>query len=245
MASNGLSGRHVLIAGGGSGMGLALARQCLAAGARVLIVGRSRSRLDCARNQLGNQAALSTRETDITDERAVSALFDGVGPLDHIVSTAANMEGAYGALGDLEEAALHRAFASKVYGPWLLAKHGCPVLSPAGSITIVSGIAAYRPLPRGSIVAPANAALEGLVKALALELAPIRVNGVSPGWVDTTIWKDVMGDGKDEALRKMAARLPVGRIGEVDDIAEALMFVMTSGFTTGAILHCDGGQRLV
>ncbi|TGP83781.1 SDR family oxidoreductase, partial [Mesorhizobium sp. M8A.F.Ca.ET.218.01.1.1] len=93
------------------------------------------------------------------------------------------------------------------YGPLLLAKHGAPKLSATGSLTFVSGIAAYRPAARGSVVAAVNAALEGLVRALAIELAPIRVNAVSPGWVDTPIWQFVAGDAKNETLAAMAKRL--------------------------------------
>lgn len=226
-------------------MGLALAEQCLEAGAEVVIAGRHHNRLAAARARLGEPSGLSITETDITEESQVATSFERIGSLDHIVSTAADLNGAYGMLPELEETALHRAFASKVFGPWLLAKHGAPVLPSHGSITIISGIAGYRPAPRGSIVAPANAALEGLIKALALELAPIRVNAVSPGWVDTDIWTHVMGEGKDAAMEAMAAKLPAGRIGQPGDIADALMFAMSNGFTTGTVLHCDGGHRLV
>jgi len=134
---------------------------------------------------------------------------------------------------------------SKLYGPLLLAKYGAPRLPVIGSITFTSGIAAYRPAARGSVVAAVNAAVEGLVRALAVELAPIRVNAVSPGWVDTSIWTFVAGDKKDETLSAMAKRLPVGRIGQPDDIADAICFLMGNTFTTGTILHVEGGHRLV
>ncbi|RUV74884.1 SDR family oxidoreductase, partial [Mesorhizobium sp. M1A.F.Ca.IN.020.30.1.1] len=90
-----------------------------------------------------------------------------------------------------------------------------------------------------------NAGLEGLVRALAIELAPIRVNAVSPGWVDTPIWQFVAGDAKDETLAAMAKRLPAGRVGRPEDIADAIRFLMGNGFTTGTTLHVEGGQRLV
>jgi len=126
-----------------------------------------------------------------------------------------------------------------------LAKHSAPKLAANGSLTFVSGIAAYRPAARGSIVAAVNAALEGLVRALAIELAPIRVNAVSPGWVDTPIWDIVAGDGKQETLAAMAKRLPAGRVGRPLDIADAIRFLMGNGFTTGTTLHVEGGHRLV
>jgi NAD(P)-dependent dehydrogenase (short-subunit alcohol dehydrogenase family) len=100
-----------------------------------------------------------------------------------------------------------------LFGPLLLAKHGASMLEPGGSIVFTSGIAAYRPGPRASLLAALNGALASLAAALAVELAPIRVNVVSPGWVDTTIWQDVAGDAAAATLAAMAARLPAGRIG--------------------------------
>lgn len=235
----------IVIVGGSSGMGLALTKRCLDSGAEVVIVGRSEDRLERAREALHNPAGLSAIAADIADEDQVADLFARVGRLDHIVSTAADIEGAYELLPAVDLKAAQRVVESKFYGPLLLAKHGAPQLSANGSITFTSGIAAYRPVARGSVVAAVNAALEGLVRALAVELAPIRVNAVSPGWVDTPIWTFVAGDRKDETLDAMAKRLPVGRIGQPDDIADAIAFLMGNGFTTGTILHVEGGHRLI
>ncbi|TPN82004.1 SDR family oxidoreductase [Mesorhizobium sp. CU2] len=236
---------NILIVGGSSGMGLALARRCLDEGADVVIAGRNAAKLNAAREELGNPAALEMAVVDISREDQVAALFARIGPLDHIVSTAADIEGAYRLLPEIELAAAQRVVNSKFFGPLLLAKHGAPRLSPTGSITFVSGIAAYRPAARGSVVAAVNAALEGLVRALAVELAPIRVNAVSPGWVDTPIWEFVAGDRKDDTLAAMAKRLPAGRVGRPQDIADALRFLIGNGFTTGETLHVEGGHRLV
>ncbi|ESY81510.1 short-chain dehydrogenase [Mesorhizobium sp. LNHC220B00] len=240
-----ISNQKILIVGGGSGMGLALARRCLAAGAEVIIAGRGEDRLRQAREALGNPPGLGLAIVDITREDQIGALFAGIGGLDHIVSTAADIEGAYRLLPELDLEAAQRVVHSKLFGPLLLAKHGSPRLAVAGSMTFVSGIAAYRPAARGSVVAAVNAALEGLVRALAIELAPLRVNAVSPGWVDTEIWAQVAGKRKAETLAAMAERLPVGRIGQPEDIADAIAFLIGNGFTTGTTLHVEGGHRLV
>ncbi len=245
MADIQIANSKVLIAGGGSGMGLALARRCLDARAQVIIAGRNEDRLARASEELRRPAQLKPIKADISREDQVANLFEQIGPLDHVVSTAADIADAYELLPSLDLKAAQRVVESKFYGPLLLAKYGAPRLSASGSITFVSGIAAYRPAARGSVVAAVNAALEGLVRALAIELAPIRVNAVSPGWVDTSIWTFVAGDKKDETLSAMAKRLPVGRIGQPDDIADAICFLMGNTFTTGTILHVEGGHRLV
>lgn len=244
MAIAEIANSRILIVGGSSGMGLALARRTLAIGAEVIIVGRNEDKLKRTGAEL-QSAALSTVAADITQEGQVADLFERVGRLDHIVSTAADIEGAYELLPSLDLRAAQKVVESKFYGPLLLAKYGVPVLSPAGSITFTSGIAAYRPAARGSVVAAVNAGLEGLVRALAVEVAPIRVNAVSPGWVDTPIWTFVAGDKKDETLSAMAKQLPVGRVGQPEDIADAISFLMGNAFTTGTILHVEGGHRLV
>ncbi|PVZ82621.1 short chain dehydrogenase [Serratia sp. S1B] len=235
----------ILIVGGNSGMGLTLAQRCLDDGAEVIIVGRNQEKLNLARQSLFDNPRLKTVVADITAESQVESLFEQVGELNHIVCTAADIQGAYELLPSLDLKAVQRAIESKVLGPLLLAKYGAPKLRSKGSITLTSGIAAYRPQSKGSVVATINAALEGLVRALAVELAPLRVNAVSPGWVDTPIWTFVAGDKKDEMLSTMAKRLLVGRVGCATDIAEAIEFLMSNTFTTGTVLQVEGGHRLI
>lgn len=236
---------RILIAGGSSGMGLALARLLLSEGAEVTIVGRSLAKLNEAKGRLGNPSSLRIAVADIAREDEVIRLFADTGRVDHIVSTAADIGGSYRLLPELDITEARRVVDSKFFGPLHLAKHGVPVLSKKGSITFTSGINAYRPAARGSVTAAMNGALAALVRALAIELGPIRVNAVSPGWVDTPIWRHVAGDAKAATLDAMAARLPVGRIGQPEDIADAIRFLMRNGFVTGTVLHAEGGHRLI
>ena len=244
MAITEIANSRILIVGGSSGMGLALAKRALAAGAEVIIAGRNTGKLQRAYAEL-QSPSVSIETIDITQESQAAGLFERIGRLDHIVSTAADIEGAYELLPSLDLRAAQRVVDSKFYGPLLLAKYGSPLLPATGSITFTSGIAAYRPAARGSVVAAVNAGLEGLVRALAVELAPIRVNAVSPGWVDTPIWTFVAGDRKEETLDAMAKRLLVGRVGQPEDIADAISLLIGNAFTTGTILHVEGGHRLI
>ena len=242
---NTLEGQRIVVVGGSSGMGLALCAQLMRHRCEVLIAGRSREKLEAARDHLRPWGVPRLHPVDVTREDEVRQLFEAAGPVDHLVCTAADIRGAYELLPDLETDALDRAIRSKVVAPILLAKHGAPRMPPHGSITLTSGIAAYRPRAKGVAVAAINAALEGVVRAMAVELAPLRVNAVSPGWVRTPIWNDVAGADSERLLAAMAQQLPVGRVGTADDIADAIVFLMGSGYTTGTVLHVEGGHRLV
>ncbi|MEV5650865.1 SDR family oxidoreductase [Nocardia sp. NPDC052254] len=233
---------HTLVIGGSSGMGFALTERLLHAGHHVTIAARDPHRLTAAADRLDHDR-LTTHTADIAEEESIATLFGHVESTDHVVVTAADMRHGYGPLTKLSTRDARTVVDIKVLGPWLVAKHAGGRIRR--SLTVTSGIAAYRPAAGGSIVAAANAALAGLVRALALELAPVRVNAVSPGWVDTPIWDDFAGPDKHHRLAAMARRLPAGRIGSPADIAAAFHAVLDNDFMTGTILHVDGGHRLV
>ena len=234
---------NAMIIGGGSGMGLALARTMLAAGMDVTIVGRSTDRLSAAQTALERaaQGKISTVQADIGREEDVAGLFARVERVDHVAVTAADATGVYGRTADVATATAKAIVDTKLLGAWLVGKYAAGRVT--GSITYTSGINAYRPNGANTIMAAANGALASLASGLAIELAPVRVNVISPGWVDTAIW-DQLGMDKKAAFADLAERLPARRIGDPDDIAQAFMSVISNGFITGTVLHVDGGHRL-
>ncbi|MFD7873725.1 SDR family oxidoreductase [Streptomyces sp. NPDC059766] len=234
---------EAIIIGGGSGMGLALARTLLAEGMDVTIVGRTVDRLTTARTQLerSGHGKISTVVADMTQEEDVAALFARVERVDHVVVTAADATGVYGRTADLATEAARSVVDTKLLGAWLVGKYASGRVT--GSITYTSGINAYRPNGSNTIMAAANGALASLAYGLAIELAPVRVNVVSPGWVDTALW-DQLGMDKEAAFAALAERLPARRIGTPEDIAQAFSSVMHNGFITGTVLHVDGGHRI-
>jgi NAD(P)-dependent dehydrogenase (short-subunit alcohol dehydrogenase family) len=224
-------------------MGLAVAKKVLTCGAEVVIAGRSEERLLAARMSLGEDR-VEIASMDIGERSQVAAMFAQVGRFDHLVVTAADLP--YGPVLELTESDLMRAVRSKYLGLVFAIQESAMLIKPGGSITFTSGIAAHRPMRGGSTAAAINCGVEGLVRALAVELAPLRVNAVSPGWVDTPIWGRIMNtERKAETFAAMADRLPVGRIGHAEDIAEAVIYLMNSRYSTGTILKIDGGHALV
>ena len=238
----------IVVIGGSSGIGLAVARRSLDDGATVVIAGRSQQRLDAARADLARTGPpagrLSAYPVDIGDPAQVTRLFERVGTLSHLVVTAADLP--YGPVVSLSEDSMVRAVRSKILGPLFAAQQAAPRITKPGSITFTSGIAASRPAPGGALAATVNGALESMVLALALELAPIRVNAVSPGWVDTPVWDRLATpDVKNARMADLAARLPARRLGRPEDIANAVAFLIADTFVTGTVLHAEGAQVLV
>ena len=175
--------KRLVIIGGSSGIGLATAIAAMAAGAQVVIASRSRDKLETARRQIGGDT--EALPLDVQDEAAVRAFFDQVGEFDHLATPGS--EAAGGPFLTRDSAAVRADFDSKFWGQYLAAKYGAPRIRPGGSIVLFSGIYSQRPSAGVSGVAAINSAIEGLARALAVELAPIRVNAMSPGLVDTPI----------------------------------------------------------
>lgn len=236
-----LKDQTVVITGGSSGIGLATAVLARNAGAsRIVLAGRSAEKLAEAAAVIGPQA--EARQTDVTDEDAVARLFAGLGQIDHLVTAAA---GTYrGKITETDTAAARALFESKYWGQHHCVKHGGGRIRSGGSITLFSGWISRKPMIGTGTLAAIDAAIEALARVASLELAPVRVNAVVPGMIDTPLWSARLSpEAQKEHFSKVGAALPVGRAGTAEDVAEAVFFLMTNGFTTGAVLDVDGGQR--
>ncbi len=234
-----LEGQSVLVVGRGGGIARAVTLAARDAGAKVVAAGRDKDTLAAA---YAGEPAISTETVDLTDEESIAALGAQLGSVDHVVSTASAR--ARGRVAQLDRDAIRLSFDTKVIGPLMLAKHLAPRVNEGGSFVIFSGVAAAK-IAVGTLgVAITNGAADILARSLALELAPVRVNAVSPGVIDTGAWDAFGEQGKADYFTEMSTRNPAGRIGTTDDIANAVLFALTSTFLTGQTLHIDGGEPL-
>src|ERR1700675_856063 len=228
-----LAGKKVVVVGGSSGIGLSTAEMAKREGADVIIASRNVERLDAAADKL-NAIAIPA---DVTSDESVINLFRACGPVDHVVVTAAQLRS-----GPFKTVAMEDARATlegKFWGAWRVARPA--EILAGGSLTLVSGFLSIRPRPNSAIVGSANGAIESLARSLALELAPVRVNAVSPGIIDTPIRAAMPEEARRDMLAKTAASLTVGRVGVGEDIARQIVSFMVNGFATGSIVYIDGG----
>jgi NAD(P)-dependent dehydrogenase (short-subunit alcohol dehydrogenase family) len=237
-----LEGKRIVILGGSSGIGLATARAAAREGASVVIVSSRRERVEQALTTLPPGA--EGEVADLTDEAAVRVLFTRLGAFDHLVFTAGeNLR--LGLLAETDVGAARGFFETRYWGAFVAAKYGAASIRSGGSIVFTSGIASRRPRAGWALGASICAAMEGLTRALAVELAPVRVNIVSPGVVRTALW-DGMAEADREALyQQTAAQLPVGHVGEAEEIAEAYLYLIRQSYGTGQVVVADGGAVLV
>ena len=237
-----LENKRVLVAGASSGVGLATAGLLAKCGARVVVNGRDRAKLDAAAAKLGDRVSTAAFDASDADER--SRGLSAIGAFDHLVIALSGGKGA-GPFATLAREDVRSGFEAKFWTHFSLAQEALPYLDAAGSITFVSAISARAANPGTAGLSAINAAIEGLVKPLAVELRPRRGNAVSPGVIDTPWWNWMPADQKADTFAKFAKATPVGRIGSPEDIAQAIVFLIGNSFMTGCVLECDGGMRLV
>jgi NAD(P)-dependent dehydrogenase (short-subunit alcohol dehydrogenase family) len=237
-----LNGKRVVLLGGTAGIGRATAHAAAQEGASIVVVSSQQSRVDQALREL--PPGTTGHAVDLTNEPAVRALFESVGPFDHLVFTA----GGPLHLAPLEATTIDQARAAfdlRLWGAYAAAKHASQHIRVGGSIVLTTGIAGARPQKGWTVAASLCTAIEGLTRALAVELAPIRVNAVSAGIVRTDLWSPIPPAERDTMFQQFAKALPVERIGEPADIAQAFLYFMRNGFSTGTVLVVDGGGVLV
>ncbi|MYN06529.1 SDR family oxidoreductase [Pseudoduganella aquatica] len=226
----------VVVIGGLSGIGRAVAEQAAAEGARVIAAGRRAAPADFP-------ASISTAHIDISDDASVARLFDSIGPFDHLVVTAGPVI-ASAKLADLNVADAIAAFNVKFFGQMRVAQRALGSINRAGSITLTSGLLSRKAVPGGLVKAAMNAATDIMAKTLAKELAPLRVNAVSPGMVETGMWGDLSEADRKAMAARAGASIPVGRVGQGSDLAQAYLMLMQNGFMTGSVVDVDGGGLL-
>ncbi|TQS43561.1 SDR family oxidoreductase [Cryptosporangium phraense] len=236
-----MPGKTALVLGGTSGIGLATARQLRALGATVHVSGRDKRRLD---DLAATDPDLIGHRSDAADPTALGDLAASVNTIDWLVVTVSGAEGM-GPVADLDLDVLRRAFDAKFWVHLGAIKAVLPQLSADGSITLVSASSARMGMPGTAGLSALNAAVEGLVRPLAVELAPIRVNAVSPGLVDTPWWSSTPDDARRALFDQIAGVLPARRVASADDVAEAVVLAATNRNLTGTVLESDGGARLV
>jgi NAD(P)-dependent dehydrogenase (short-subunit alcohol dehydrogenase family) len=234
-----MSSEHAVIIGGSSGIGLAAARQLLASGLEVTITGRSAERLDEARRSLAGAKGI------VMDAAAADTLketFSRIGSFDHLVLALGSGKGL-GPFASVPLADVRQSFEEKVYPHFAVAQTALPFLRKEGSITFISSVSAHGAMPGTAGISAANAAVATLVPILAVELRPLRVNGVSPGVIDTPWWDFLPVEQRQAVFADYAGKSPVGRVGKPEDVAQAIAFLIKDSFMSGHVILCDGGLR--
>ncbi|MCE0763348.1 SDR family oxidoreductase [Pseudonocardia kujensis] len=238
----GVEGTTVVVLGGTSGLGLATAELAVARGAaRVVVGGRDPDRLAKALTRLGSVA--EGRVVDVSDEDAIKNFLQSAGRLDHLLVTPSKLVPT--PVVDARADAVRPAMDLRFWSAFHASRHAAPLLAPAGSITLMSGIAGTRPMAREAVAGASCAAVEALMRSLVTELAPIRCNVLSPGYVDTPLLDGFFGDTRAAKVAAIAEQLPGKRIGSPGEVADAALFLMGNPYMNGHVLTIDGGHTLV
>ena len=235
-----LQGQRVVVIGGTSGIGLETAKAATALGAEVTVVGRDEHKLRAALAALGGGA--SGLSVDASDRTALERFFEQVQQLDHLVLAASGAAGA-GPIASLDLDELRAGFEAKLFPHLSAVQLALPRLSDTGSVTFIASASPNAPYTGVAGLSAINGALEAIVPGLAVELKPIRVNAISPGVIDTPWWSGLPEEDRNAVFSQYGGAAPVGRIGAPEEVAQAIVAVMSNGFITGTVLTIDGGLR--
>ena len=239
---SGLKDKKVVVLGGSSGIGLDVSRLAAQLGAEVVIASSSAERVQQAVADIGGKT--TGQALDLFDEAAIEAFFGKLGALDQLVYTAADsLHVSDLATTDLKDA--RKAFELRYWSALAAVKYATPHIRKGGAITLTTGIYGQRPIKGIPIVASIAAMMEGLTRALAIDLAPLRVNCVSPGVVRTKLWDSMPEQQRESFFESTAKQMLVGRIGEPAEIAQTYLYLMQQGYSTGQTVIVDGGTSLV
>lgn len=226
-----------MIAGGSSGIGLALTKMLVKEGALLTVTGRDTTKLQTLEQEI---ASVNTVAVDSRDRRALDTFFRTVGQLDHLVIALSGGKGG-GMFRDLPLQELQEGFDSKFWAQLNTLQAACPYMNPGGSVTLVTAASAGAVLPGASGLAAINGALEIMIPILSLELKPLRVNAVSPGVIDTPWWNFLPADAKQQVFSDLSARVNVNRVGQPEEVADAIRCIITNDYINGITLRCHGG----
>ena len=235
-----LLGQTVVVIGGSAGIGRETARRARAEGADVILTGRNPERLEHAAGELG---AVSSATFDADDSAALEDFFEHLAtPIDHVMVTAGRPY--YAPLADMDFDEARRAIAEHPMLMVGVARHGAGKVRPGGTLVFMGGTGGRRPSLGVGITSAMTAALPALTASLALEVAPVRVNLIAAGFVDTPLSASLLGDGIEDRRNELRATLPIGRVVGPDDVAALAVHLMTNTALTGATFDIDGGQQL-
>ncbi len=237
---NRMVNRNVIVIGGTSGIGLATARQLAAEGARVTVAGRDPEKIAAVRNKA---AELAVEAVDASSAEALHAFFQRHAPVDDLILTASGGKGA-GHFRELDLSTLMKGFEEKFFTQIRSAQLALPFLSRDASITFVTAITARAAEPGTAGLAAINGAIESMIKPLATELKPVRINAVSPGVIETSWWDRVPSEAREQLLKRYANASLVGRNGTAEDVADAIVLLVKNSFMTGTVIEVDGGLHL-
>ncbi|OAB37081.1 hypothetical protein PMSD_09765 [Paenibacillus macquariensis subsp. defensor] len=235
-----LTDKHVVIIGGSSGIGLATAKAAHTQGAYVYIAGRSEDKLNRAVKDIGSR--VQSYVVDVSDEDSIKKMLNQLDRIDHLLVTASDI--VFGYLLDTDSTSLKSTLDTRFWGSYFSAKHAVPKMNGQGSITFMSGTSTWKPSLGGAVAAASGAAVESLARTLALELSPIRVNTISAGAIDTPVLDTIFGDKKIDVIEHLTSILPVKRMGQPEDVADAALYLMKNPYSTGTVLSVDGGVLL-